>query len=105
MSSEASDALELDVLIDAPTALVWSAFAERQHREAWWSYLSLDTPPSGQLLERWRDAHGQERQTRGQVLEADPARRLRCSWRDDDWPSATQVELAIGEEGPRAGSG
>ena len=100
MSSEVSDALEFDVLIDAPVALVWSAFAEGQHREAWWSYLDLDARPGGQLLERWCDADGQERQTRGQVLEADAAaHRLRCSWRDDDWPSATQVELTMGKEG------
>ena len=87
--------VDLQIVVSAPRSAVWDAFASEEDRSRWWSYLSLDAHPGGQLIERWRDATGQERTTSGEVLEVEAPHRLRCSWRDDDWPQSTDVELTL----------
>ncbi len=96
---DTGDVLYLDVVIAAPTDLVWRALADPTHRRAWWSYLDLDARPGGTLTEHWRDAQGLEHATYGTVLEVEPCHRLRCSWRDDDWPVETELEITLHEEG------
>ena len=91
----ASTELRLETVIRAPAATVWNAIADSRHRSAWWSYLDLDVAVGGRLLERWRDADGHEQRTFGEILEAEPRRLLRCTWRDEGWEAPTEVELAI----------
>ena len=83
------------VLVPAPPERVWSLIAEDEGRAGWWPYLSLDATPGGRMEERWTDAAGDEVRTGGEVLEVDPPRLLRLSWKDDGWPAATEVELRL----------
>jgi uncharacterized protein YndB with AHSA1/START domain len=91
-------AVELEMVIGAPLGRVWQALVSVEHRAAWWSYLELDPRPGGVVVERWRNDAGREVTTGGQVLELEPPRRLRCTWRDDDWPAFTDVEFDLQSE-------
>lgn len=87
--------LELTILVHADRASVWDAIAVSDRRTRWWPHLELEARVGGRLLERWRDDADRERWTRGEVLGLEDGRRLRCSWRDDGWPAATEVEIAL----------
>ena len=78
---------------------VWRAITADERRRAWWSYLDLDARPGGHLVERWRDAQGREMTTSGRILEVEEPHQLRCTWRDEDWPVATEIELSLHAEG------
>jgi uncharacterized protein YndB with AHSA1/START domain len=78
------------VLVAAPPERVWSLIAGAEERARWWPYLDLDASPGGRMEERWDDTR-----TTGEVLEVDPPRLLRLSWKDDGWPAATEVELRV----------
>ncbi len=91
------DDLRLTVAIRADAASIWNAITLDDQRRRWWPYLELQARAGGDVVERWHDADGREQWTRGQVLDMEPHRRLRCSWRDDGWPAATQVEIALGD--------
>jgi uncharacterized protein YndB with AHSA1/START domain len=91
-------AVELEIVIGAPVERVWQALVRAEHRAAWWSYLELDPRPGGVVVERWRNGAGREVTTGGQVVELEPPRRLRCTWRDDDWPAFTEVEFDLRSE-------
>lgn len=95
MSPENVEVVDLQIVVSAPSSAVWEAFVNEEDRRRWWSYLSLEAHPGGQLIERWRDPSGQDRTTSGEVLEVEAPHRLRCSWRDDDWPESTDVELTL----------
>ena len=94
-----SPAVELDIAIHAPVGAVWQALVSDEHRRAWWSHLELAPRPGGVVVERWRNDAGREMTTRGHVLEVEPPHRLRCTWRDDDWPASTEVEFKLRSEG------
>jgi uncharacterized protein YndB with AHSA1/START domain len=94
-----SPAVELDIAIHAPAGAVWQALVSDEHRRAWWSYLELDPPTSGVVVERWRNHAGREVTTGGHILEVEPPHRLRCTWRDDDWPASTEVEFKLRSKG------
>ena len=81
------------VLVPAPQERVWSLIVEVEGRARWWPYLELDASSGGRMEERWNDVV-----TTGEVLEVDPPRLLRLSWRDDGWPSTTEVELRLESE-------
>lgn len=87
--------LQLDVTLDAAEPDVWLAIADPLRRRAWWPYLDLEPNRGGRLVERWRDAEGRDVTTSGTVLEAEEPYRLRCTWRDEDWPDATEVEISL----------
>ncbi len=82
-------------LVPAPPEQVWRWVTERDGRAEWWPYLDLDPMPGGRMEERWTDAAGNEVRTAGEVLEVDPPRLLRLSWKDDGWPAATEVEVHL----------
>ena len=75
------------VVVPAPPERVWSLVI---HPAGWWPYLELDAVPGGRFEERW-----QEIVTSGDVLDVDPPRLLRLSWKDEGWPAATEVELRL----------
>ena len=81
------------VLVPAPQERVWSLIVEVEGRARWWPHLELDASSGGRMEERWNDVV-----TTGEVLEVDPPRLLRLSWRDDGWPSTTEVELRLEPE-------
>jgi uncharacterized protein YndB with AHSA1/START domain len=87
--------VELEIAIHASLERVWQALVSAEHRAAWWAYLELDPRPGGMVVERWHNDAGREVTTSGQVLELEPPRRLRCTWRDDDWSAFTEVEFDL----------
>ena len=91
--------VELEQWVDAPAEAVWRALTDAEERQAWFDRLELDARPGGRLLERWHDAEGEERMTRGEVLEAQPGRLLRATWRDDGWPADTQLQIDLDDQG------
>jgi uncharacterized protein YndB with AHSA1/START domain len=95
MAGATSEVVELEIAIQAPVETVWQALVSADHRRGWWSYLELDPRPGGLVTERWRNDAGREVTTAGHVLELESPRRLRCTWRDDDWPAATELELDL----------
>jgi len=65
----------------------------------WWGEgVRLEARIGGDFHEPWRDASG-EHHTRGKVLEIDPPRCLRLSWRDDDWAFGTEVTFTLHPDG------
>ncbi len=86
-------------LVPAPPERIWALIAEPDGRAGWWPYLELDATPGGRMEERWTDAGGNEMRTAGEVLEVDPPRLLRLTWKDDGWPATTEVELRLEREG------
>jgi uncharacterized protein YndB with AHSA1/START domain len=99
MAGAKSEVVELEIAIQASVETVWQAVVSAEHRRGWWSYLELDPRPGGLVIERWRDDAGREVTTAGQVLELESPRRLRCTWGDDDWSAATELELDLRGEG------
>ena len=89
------DALFLEVEIQEDARSVWSALVDDEQRREWWPDLALRAELGGALLEDWRDDEGNQQRTRGQVLDLEPERRLRCSWQDDGWPAATEVDILL----------
>lgn len=85
----------LDTTVAATPEDVWAALAEHAQRRRWWPHLELDPRPGGRLVERWRDGDGREVVTAGDVLDARPPSMLRCSWRDEDWPAATELTIEL----------
>ena len=93
-----ADLLELEISVHAAAPTVWKAIVDDERRRDWWSYLDLDARSGGRLVEHWRDADGKPQTTTGEVLEAEAPHLLRCTWQDDDWPAATEIELRITDE-------
>jgi uncharacterized protein YndB with AHSA1/START domain len=81
------------VLVPAPPQRVWWWITDAEGRAAWWPYLDLDARPGGRMEERWNDVV-----TAGEVVEVDPPRLLRLTWKDGGWPAATEVELRLEPE-------
>lgn len=75
---------------------VWRAIFDHRVRRVWWSRsVALNDEPGSSFVELWRDGEGHEIHSRGEVLEIQPQRLLRLSWRDDDWPVETEVTLRL----------
>ncbi|WP_406279863.1 SRPBCC domain-containing protein [Embleya sp. NBC_00896] len=87
--------VEVSVVIAAPTEAVWHALVDPDTRAMWWSHLDLDARVNGRLSERWSGANGEARLTTGRVEALDPARLLRFTWADDDWPEPTTVTIEL----------
>ena len=99
MSEPSPDDVGVEIAVAAPIAAVWRALVDDHHRHAWWPYLDLEARRGGRFVERWRDADGRAVTTSGEVLEIEAPHRLRCTWRDEDWPAATEVELVLSADG------
>jgi len=65
----------------------------------WWGEdVLLEPRPGGAFHEPWRDGEGQHH-THGEIMEIDPPRQLRLSWRDEDWRFGTEVVFALSQTG------
>jgi uncharacterized protein YndB with AHSA1/START domain len=95
-----SASIDLEIDIHASVWDVWHALVTDKRR-AWWSYLELDPRPGGRLIERWQDETGRSIITEGEILGIDAPHRLRCTWRDEEWPAATELEFELRQEGDR----
>ncbi|HDR06190.1 MAG TPA: SRPBCC domain-containing protein [Candidatus Coatesbacteria bacterium] len=88
--------IHLQVQLPRPPADVWKAVFSPAARQVWWAYGVQLHPQSGShFYEFWRDGEGHNRVSRGRVLGLKKNRLLRLSWQDDDWPTATQVEIKL----------
>ena len=92
---DAPDEVVERVEVRAPASEVWDAVVDGVRRGRWWSHLELEPVAGGRLVERWTASTGRTVTTTGAVLELVPERLLRLSWRDDDWPAPTTVELTL----------
>jgi uncharacterized protein YndB with AHSA1/START domain len=89
------DAVVVSELVRSPAPAVWASIMDGDRRRRWWSYLDLEPVEGGRVVERWTTDGGQPMTTTGSVVEVVPEQRLRMTWRDDDWPAATEVEIAL----------
>jgi uncharacterized protein YndB with AHSA1/START domain len=87
------------IVIAAPAHEVWRAIVVTALRAGWWSYLDLDATVGGRFEERWTHDGGREVLTSGVVAAAVIDRLLVLSWADDDWSTATRVEIGLAETG------
>jgi uncharacterized protein YndB with AHSA1/START domain len=76
--------------IEAPPDKVWRAFSEPDLAAAWLAPGVMSTEPGARFT---LDDEG--RRIECEVLEAEPARRLRLGWRDADGGVASEVTFTI----------
>jgi uncharacterized protein YndB with AHSA1/START domain len=73
----APDAIEREIVIDAPPSVVWAIVTEAQHLAGWFSdEAEIDLRPGGRLLLTWR-GHGTYE---GRVETVDPPRVFAFRW-------------------------
>ena len=71
------DAIEREIVIDAPPSVVWSIVTEAQHLAGWFSdEAEIDLKPGGRMLLVWR-AHGTYE---ARVETVDPPRLFAFRW-------------------------
>ena len=71
------DAIEREIVIDAPPSVVWSIVTEAQHLAGWFSdEAEIDLRPGGRMLLTWR-GHGTYE---GRVETVDPPRLFAFRW-------------------------
>jgi uncharacterized protein YndB with AHSA1/START domain len=85
----------LEAVAAAPPEAVWRALVDPGIRGRWWPGTELDPTVGGRFTERWAGPGGEPKLTAGTVLNAAPARSLRLSWADTDWPAETTVSLDL----------
>ena len=96
----APDAIEREVVIDAPPAVVWSIVTEAQHLASWFSdEAEIDLRSGGRILLTWR-GHGTYE---GRVETVDPPRLFAFRWqtREGDFSegNSTLVVMTIEADG------
>jgi uncharacterized protein YndB with AHSA1/START domain len=73
----APDAIEREIVIDAPPAVVWAIVTEARHLAGWFSdEAEIDLHPGGRMLLTWH-GHGTYE---GRVETVDPPRRFAFRW-------------------------
>jgi uncharacterized protein YndB with AHSA1/START domain len=75
------DAIEREIVIDAPPSVVWSIVTEAQHLAGWFSdEAEIDLIPGGRILLTWRE-HGTYE---GRVETVEPPRQFAFRWQTRD---------------------
>lgn len=92
IGAERSSDVRLEQPVGAPVDDVWAALADPT---PWWPGTTLDGRLGGRFEERWTDDGGTAVVTSGEVLGWDPPRRVRLSWRDDNWPAEASTEVTV----------
>jgi uncharacterized protein YndB with AHSA1/START domain len=77
----APDAIEREIVIDAPPDVVWSIVTEARHLAGWFSdEAEIDLRPGGRMLLTWREHGAYE----GRIETVDPPRRFSFRWQTRD---------------------
>jgi uncharacterized protein YndB with AHSA1/START domain len=90
----APDAIEREIVIDAPPSVVWSIVTEGQHLAGWFSdEAEIELRPGGRLSLTWRE-HGTYE---GRVEAVDPPRLFAFRWqtREGAFSDANSTLVAI----------
>jgi uncharacterized protein YndB with AHSA1/START domain len=88
------DAIEREIVIDAPPSVVWSIVTEEQHLAGWFSdEAEIELRPGGRLALTWR-RHGTYK---GRVEAVDPPRLFAFRWqtREGEFSEANSTLVAI----------
>lgn len=85
-----ANAVVVETDIEAPPETVWRAFSEPDMAAEWLAPGGLSTEPGDRFT---LDDDG--RKIDCEVLEADPARRLRLGWRESDGGIASEVSFVL----------
>jgi uncharacterized protein YndB with AHSA1/START domain len=99
----APDAIEREIVIDAPPSVVWSIVTEGQHLAGWFSdEAEIELRPGGRLSLTWRE-HGTYE---GRVEAVDPPRLFAFRWqtREGAFSDANSTLVAITLEPMDAGT-
>jgi uncharacterized protein YndB with AHSA1/START domain len=76
-----TDAIEREILIDAPPSVIWAIVTEAQHLAGWFSdEAEIDLRPGGRMLLTWH-GHGTYE---GRVETVDPPRLFAFRWQTRD---------------------
>jgi uncharacterized protein YndB with AHSA1/START domain len=85
-----TNAVVVETDIEAPPETVWRAFSEPELAGDWLAPGGMSTEPGGRFT-----LEDDGRKIDCEVLEADPARRLRLGWRDTDGGVASEVSFVL----------
>jgi uncharacterized protein YndB with AHSA1/START domain len=99
----APDAIQREIVIDAPPSVVWSIVTEGQHLAGWFSdEAEIELRPGGRLSLTWRE-HGTYE---GRVEAVDPPRLFAFRWqtREGAFSDANSTLVAITLEPMDAGT-
>lgn len=81
------DAIEREIVIDAPPSVVWSIVTEARHLSGWFSdEVEIDLRPDGRMLLTWH-GHGVYE---GRVETVDPPRRFAFRWQTRERESSAR---------------
>jgi uncharacterized protein YndB with AHSA1/START domain len=98
----ANDDTMVECELDAAPAKVWRALTIPEFVAAWLLPNTLGDARTGEKFELGGSAHGLSRRIACEVLEAEPERRLRYSWREADaTESVVTFELTPHGKGTR----
>lgn len=87
--------VELTEQIVAMPTTVWACLTTPIAVSRWFGpHMQLDARPGGGFTEIWNDGK-RTVTTTGEVLCFEPPHRLHLSWRDADWPVATEVSVVL----------
>lgn len=93
---DAEREIEIDVVVAAPTDVVWQALTDNAAVRRWWAPgVVIDPEVGGAFVEPWVDASGRRLVTAGQIVELLPGVRLALTWADHGWPYTTFVEITL----------
>jgi uncharacterized protein YndB with AHSA1/START domain len=99
----AVDAIEREIVIDAPPSVVWAIVTEAQHLAGWFSdEAEIDLRPGGRMLLTWRGRGTYE----GRVETVDPPRLFAFRWqtRAGEFSEANSTLVAMTLEVEGAGT-
>jgi uncharacterized protein YndB with AHSA1/START domain len=97
------DAIEREIVIDAPPTVVWSIVTEPQHLAGWFSdEAEIDLRPGGRMLLTWR-RHGAYE---GRVETLDPPRLFAFRWqtREGEFSETNSTLVVMTLEAEEAGT-
>jgi len=97
------DAIEREILIDAPPRVVWSIVTQAEHLPGWFSDdAEIDLRPDGRMLLTWR-GHGTYE---GRVETVDPPRLFAFRWqtREGEFSEANSTLVVMTLEAEETGT-
>ncbi|QDK37246.1 SRPBCC domain-containing protein [Bdellovibrio sp. NC01] len=88
------DQIELSVTVRATAAEIWRALTDET--EDWWSEdVVLEPKKGGIFKEPWEDDAGRKMLASGKVLDVQPNKMIKFTWKEKDWPANAQTECTF----------